>query len=368
MSISGNNKIRVVYFGIYNKSDILTGPEKVCKRVFEEYSKIYKSLFIQYFQDGKKYGVIKKLFGYEKTTEINGNEVLRLGLFRMLYLMAKINPQVIHILCYSRYTIFIYLIKIFRKPKIYYNLNGIIRHENKYYGSEDLITVFKDIMVENVIIYFSDRIFYLSEFSKKIVYLYYSPDSGKFSKTINGIDTCFLESGLNHNSLKEINSIVFIGNIKKEEKGFGLLFESLSKCNLNWKLYVIDSINNHQLISSDYSDKIIMVDKMPPIKMAEFLKNKKVIVSPGKYDTFNISVVEAVSCGMYPILTKQTGVSEIIRDFVSASITDYGDSKTLIKCISDVLNDKLDFELFGDLRLFSWKKVLMNYYMPYYEQ
>ena len=57
--------MKVIFIGTYNESEILSGPEKVCKRVFEEYSKIDDTIFIQYFQDGRKYSYFKKLFGYE---------------------------------------------------------------------------------------------------------------------------------------------------------------------------------------------------------------------------------------------------------------------------------------------------------------
>lgn len=365
--MSEKDNIKVVFFGVYNSGDILTGPEKVCKRIFEEYSRLNKTLFIQYFQDGESYCLFKKLFGYEKTTEIYGNEVLRLGVLRMLYQMIKTNPQVIHILSYNRFTTFLYLLKLFIRVKIYYNLNGIIRHENKYYSNEKLFAVLKNIIAENIIIYTSDRLFYLSDFSKKIMSLYYLPDSARLSKTVNGVDYCFLESGPNQILKSDSNSLVFIGNINQKDKGFDFLFYSVVKCNRDIKLFVVDSSFKKRFIRPEYKDKIIIVNKMVSVELVEFLKDKKVLVSASECDMFNISVLEAISCGVYPIITKQTGVSEIIEKYVSASIIDYGDENSLASIINDVFDNKLHYRLLNDLKLLSWENILKNYYLPYYE-
>ncbi len=365
--MSGKNNIKVVFFGVYNSGDILTGPEKVCKRIFEEYSRLYKTLFIQYFQGGESYNLFKKLFGYEKTYEVNGSEVLKLGIFRMLFEVIKINPKYIHIVCFSRFVVFLYLIKIFIRTKIYYTLNGIIRHENKFFNKEGLFTIIKNIVVENVLIYSSDRIFYLSELSKNIMSLYYLPDNSKLSVTLNGIDNCFLESKFNKASKKGANNLVFIGDINQKEKGFDFLFNSLLKNNNGMKLFVIDSADKKPGINPDYKDWIEIVDRMTPAEMIVFLRDKKIIVAASKYDTFNISVLEAVSCGLYPILTKQTGLSEIIKNFVTVSVVEYYDKTALIQIIQDVFSDKLRYELLNDLKLLSWENILNNYYLPYYD-
>lgn len=359
--------MRVIYIGTYNTDEILSGPEKVSKRIFEEYSKIDKTLFVDYFHDGRKFGYFKKLFGYEKTADVNGSEVLRLGIFRMLYRIIRIKPDVIHILCFKRFVLFLYLLKIFLRVNIFYTLNGIIRQENKYFNKEPVFTVIKNRITENVIVYFSDRIFYLSEYSKSILYRYYSPDNTKLSKVINGLDDCFLEKGNKDHLSRENNSVIFIGNVEQKEKGFDFLCRSIKNCNAKIKLYIIDSADRIINVKEYANAEVKIVDKMTPVNMIEFLKDKRIVVTPSEHDTFSISTLEAISCGLYPVLTGQTGISEIIGKYTNVSVVNYGDGLKLADVLSDLISSETSNDINTDLKEFSWNNVLQNYYLSYYQ-
>lgn len=359
-------KINTVYVGVFNKTEVLSGPEKVCKRIFEEYSKIDRTLFIEYFQDGKQYGYFKKLLGYEKVAEINGSEVLKLGIFRILFELIKLSPKNVHVLCFSRFVIVLYMMKIFLRVKILYTVNGIIRHENKYYNNEPKFVTLKNIIVENIIIYCSDRIFYLSEISRTVLSHYFSVDKAGLTLAINGLDSCFWSYKASNFLEKEANSVVFIGDVDRKEKGFDFLIDSIALINISLKLYIIGNINKYKVPNNKYYGTFF-VNKMLPCEMIEFIRNKCVVVSPSEYDPFNISALEAISCGLYPILTKQTGLSEFIGNFVNASLVDYGDKNSLAQIFNEVFSNKLHFQLLNDLKLFSWENVLKNYYLPHYE-
>jgi glycosyltransferase involved in cell wall biosynthesis len=359
--------MKAVYVGSYSKSDIMTGPEKVSRRVFEEYSKTEDTLFIHYFQDGRKYSYYKKLFGYEETDCVNGSKVLKLGIFRMLYKLFKLRPELIHVLCYNRFVVFLFLLKIFTRVKLYYTMNGIIRHENKYYNKESVFTVLKNIAVENVLIHCSDRIFYLSEFSKNILKIYYNPDNGKLIKAINGLDAYFVNQEFPALSERELNSVVFIGNIDQKEKGFDFLLQSLLICDMNIKLYIIDSVKKINQFKNYPNIEISVVDKMFPEQMVTFLKNKSIIVAPGEYDTFNISVLEAASCGLLPLLTNQTGVSEIICDYFPALLFDFNDKLSLKNAVQNRISESSHYCEYKDPGQLSWNNVVKNYYVSQYE-
>jgi glycosyltransferase involved in cell wall biosynthesis len=246
-------------------------------------------------------------------------------------------------------------------------MNGIIRHENKYYNKESVFTVLKNIFVENVLIYFSEKIFYLSDFSKTVLNLYYNPDNGKLIKTLNGLDDCFIKQELPALSEKEPNSVVFIGNIDQKEKGFDFLLGSLLMCGLKIKLYIIDSFEKVSRFPEYPNVEICIVDKMPPKQIVKFMKNKSIIAAPGEYDTFNISVLEAASCGLYPVLTPRTGVSEIIGDYFPASNFSYNDKVSLMKVLKRLICEPSQFYIYKDLNMLSWKNVVKNYYISHYD-
>jgi len=358
--------MKIIYVGSYNAGEILTGPEKVSKRIFEEYAKIDRTLFVQYFQDGRKYSKYKKLFGKEKTNEVNGSEVLMLGIFRMLFHIVKLKPDIIHILSFNRFAAFLYIVKIFLRVKVFYTLNGIIRHENKYYNKESALTVVKNIISENIIIYLSDRVFYLSEFSRRILYIYFKPDRAKLTMVRNGLDNCFIDFTPQENLNKERNSLVFIGNIDQKEKGFEFLIRSLSTLDYKVKLYAIDSSGKAQRFVDFIKPEINIVDKMSPDKMIEFLKSKSIVVAPSEYDTFSISSLEAISCGLYPVLTRQTGLSEFIGSFINVSLVNYNDHNSLGEILNGLINSKVNKYRSFNSKEFSWNMVFNKYYLCYY--
>ncbi|HEY3251488.1 MAG TPA: hypothetical protein VGK25_10265, partial [Ignavibacteria bacterium] len=76
-------KNKIVYIGRYNESEILSGPEKTAKRIFDISLQDYDSVFIQYFFDGTKHGAFKKLFGCEKKLFNEGIVIYTSGLLRL---------------------------------------------------------------------------------------------------------------------------------------------------------------------------------------------------------------------------------------------------------------------------------------------
>ena len=98
--------MNVVYIGRYNDTEILSGPEKAAKRIFNEHIKHCEGTFIQYFFDGRKYGIIKKLFGKD-FKELNNSKVYTLGLFRIVPTLIKLKPRIIHFIYKMYFNIFI---------------------------------------------------------------------------------------------------------------------------------------------------------------------------------------------------------------------------------------------------------------------
>lgn len=365
MISSKERNIKVVFAGSYNESEILTGPEKICKRIFTEYSKTQQTLFIDYFRDGSEYGLFKKLFGCEEIAEVNKSQVLRLGIFRMLIRLFKLHPEIIHILSFERYTAFVFILKLFTRCKIYYTANGIIRHENKYYNKESLYSVIKNVITESAIMYLGDIVFYLSERSKEIILHYYRINKFKLKPARNGLDECFLKLPDEYPE-KEINSIVFIGDFKRKEKGGGFLSDALSLVDLGFTLYVVSDEKSLSGYRFNNSSKVVFVEKLKPEELAQFLVNKNIIAATGEYDQFNIAVLEAIACGMYPVLTLQTGISEIISQFAECSIVDYSDTEKLSGIVSSLISNKVTLNSRHDLSSFSWENVFKKHYLKYY--
>lgn len=366
--MSEKENIKVLYLGAYNKSEILPGPHKVAKRIFEQYSRNNKTMFVNYFQDGSKYSLFQKLFGYSLVDTVNGSHVILMGIFTLMFYFIKLRPRIVHLLNYERFVIFVVFLKIFLRFKLFYTVNGIIVHENKYYNTDTRITVVKNKIVEYVLINSCDIIFVLSELSIKILNKYYSADKNIIVKVFNGLDDIFLELPSLANVNIDKNSIVFIGDVDGKQKGFNYLLNVLEKIEFEVKMYVIDSKTKSDKIKCfNKNVKIYIENKLTPIDLKIFLQNKNVIISPSEYDNFNISVLEAISCGLQPILTNQTGIAEHICKNIDCMSYNYYDEGKLYSLLKSVIIEKeITRNVKSDyLRSFSWQSVMKEYSKKY---
>ncbi|MBM4157161.1 MAG: glycosyltransferase family 4 protein [Ignavibacteria bacterium] len=330
------NKIRVVYVGSFEKEEILSGPEKVAKRIFTEFSGEEKSLFITYFQEGKKFGYLKKLFGNETICKINKSEVIMCGLFPFLIKIISVNPQIIHLITFSRFAVIVLVLKYFMVFKLFFNLHGIVTHENRYFRKESKFTELKNKIIEELIIKFCDFIFCLSEDNKKLLHQYYNINDKKMFLINNGVDEVFFNVNKRiHFSASTVLKIVFISDITRAEKGFVFLRDSLNEVNFDCELHIISE--NKKLLIINKHFKIFYYNFMNPSELAEFFADKDIIISASFYEPFGISIAEAVVSGLLPVVTEETGFSRFITNKVNGYVYKYG-NKNELATILNILN------------------------------
>ncbi len=357
--------MKVVFLGKYNVTEYLTGPEKVAKRIFSEYTKSESSVFIEYFFDGRKYGLIKKLFGNEIVLKQGNSTVLRLGVIKVLLYFLKQKPDIIHIITFERFAITAFLYKIFCKVKIVYNIHGVVIHENTKYNKVNRFYYMKDKACEKYFLKYSDRLIFLSEESLKIASSFFVFDKYKAVIFPNGIDEVFHSKGRNnHQTVSDKLRIAFTGNTSRKEKGFEFLKETLFKSGINFELYLAGNKWSSGL------KNFTNVPLMDTSAFSDFLSDKHIFISASEYEPFSISAAEAMAAGLVPVVTRQTGMSRYIIDGENGFVFDYGDSKKLIEILSGIIINTEGFslcrsrakEIYHEL---NWQKVF-NLYLTIY--
>ena len=357
----------LVYLGRYNESEILTGPEKVAVRIFYNYTKENKSVFFEYFFDGNEFGFFKKLFGKEKICEVNGSAVLRLGLVSLFIQLIKLKPKIIHIISFERFALIAFLYRVFFKVKIIYNVHGVVAHENKYFCKVSLFKNFKDCFTEDIIAKYSDIILLLSKSSKIILDKYYDVSKRKIKYITNGIDEEFKKSIDKKNVSDGKLKIVFISDIKRKEKGFGFLKDTLEEFDREIELHIVDKKKTADEIS--FRNKLIncySYDLMTPNELTDFFADKDVFISSASYEPFGLTSVECMSAGLVPVLTSETGASGLITDELNGFVFEYGNSRQLIKILyllidNPEMRNKISLEASKMFELINWETVLKNY-------
>ena len=181
--------MEIVYLGRYNPSEILTGPEKVARRLFQHtYEKNKGVVFIDYFFKDKKSNIYKRLLG--KKIIQNEPSVIRLGNLRIFFFLVFNQPAIIHIVTLERFIIPVYLYRFLLKSRIITTLHGILKYEISL-NTQKRKSVFKDKLLETLAFKYSNKLIFVSaslkEFSKK----YYKTDAAKIEIIPNGIDKIY---------------------------------------------------------------------------------------------------------------------------------------------------------------------------------
>jgi len=302
------DNIKILFAGRLAEGEILPGPERFAKTIFTEYTAEHPATFLQYFFDGRKYSVFKKLFGKEVTEHGKGH-ILTLGLFRVFPYLASSRPHVIHMLQFERFAVLLYIYRMFFNVKIVYNSHGVIKFENTTIKNVSGFLKFKDNFCEQIYSKYSDVIIFPSETSRNKAMEYYSIDRSKTTILPNFAGSEF--SAEKHISLSN-GTLKIVIQYKNEfnKSGLELLLRSVKDMKCKAEIYIITNIDLELPLNNNL--KFFTIPLMPAVKLAEFYLDKDVFLSLNSYDTFSIATAEAMASGLIPVVTNETGISGCI--------------------------------------------------------
>ena len=347
-------KLNIVYLGRYNDSEILSGPEKTAKRIYAECANQHDPLFIQYFFDGKKYGLIKKLFGYE-----SDNNIITVGLVKLFFLLLKLKPEIIHIITFERFAYIAVLYSLFKRVKIIYNSHGIIKYEDSEIKHEKTFHRLKNRFVEKSLLKNSDVIIFNSGISKDLCGKFYAIDNKKCLIFPNGVDDNF-----NLGQTGTRAGCVFFagGNLHESSRMFLKKFLDFTRLKPD-----ITVIGSKKYCININKSNVKIIDKMKGSGLAELYKDKDIFLCLNSYDTFSIATAEAMSAGLIPVITSETGISSYIKNGENGFIINYGDYSqlenilTLLNKMDRTEKDRIRYNTQQIYKELAWSKVYNMY-------
>jgi glycosyltransferase involved in cell wall biosynthesis len=329
--------MNILLVGEYEGSEILSGPQKFAKRLAKELASDHCTTFVAYFQDGKRYSLFKKLFGYEEMCHETQLLILRAGLFPFVFLLLVRHYDIIHIATWARFTALAIFLKPFLRAKIVYTCHTILSFEYKRFRTE-LPWKFRAIngWIEKIIAGHSDIVIYVSSL---LVRLAASEGYVWRNQAVihHGIDELFFQNSSRHAGSAS-NSITFIGDIQRKEKGYNFLMDSLRVCKHDIDVTVISDTKKEYTLPLNIHLKFI--NKMDAQLLALFLSGQDIYVSTSEYDSFSIAAAEAMASGVVPIVTKTTGIAELITSGHNGFIVDYGNTEMLSGVISNLFENR----------------------------
>ncbi len=355
-----NKKNNIVFIGRYNHSEDLSGPEKTAKRIFSLASAEYKTCFIQYFFDGKKYSIYKKLFGLEEETADN-KKIYTAGLIRLFMLLLKLKPSVIHIITFERFAVFaVYYSMLWKKVKVIYNAHGLIVHGDNEINRDKTFYGRKNRKAEKLFLDKAKKIIFPSENAVLFCQKYYKFDERKSVIIPSGIDEVFhkLPAGAVR------NGIVILTGGPLHESGRSFMKKYLKNIEGNIHLFII---GNKKYFAVFTKPGIFTFERMHGPELARFYEDKDIFLSLNEYDTFSMATAEAMTAGLIPIVTKQTGISSMIFNNVNGFVIEYDDVKGLtdnidkLRSMNPVMKETMRNNAKSVYQKISWDKVYSDY-------
>lgn len=366
--------LKIVFLGKYNQSEILTGPEKVAKRIFHESVKSYdNSLFIEfYFKKERKSNLWLRLFG----KEVVGERVLRFGHIRLFFFLVSQQPDIIHIVTFERFILFVFFYKILLKARIVSTLHGVIRYEyNLSLNKKSLWGKAKDYLLEYFMTTFSDKLIFVSELQYSIAYSYYKMREYNCQIIPNGIDGIFYKSKSKASISDNLNIVI------RNRSGFDIdevktLVKILSECDtLKLRLFILtdkkNKIDDERYLQDQGTQIYInVVTTMSTELLSRFLEDKHFFINAARYDTFSLFTVECMAAGVVPIVADSVGMKSYIKDGDNGFVYDNRRPELIKEIIQGINSGKYDFQklstnaskIYNELQ---WENIARSYYDLY---
>lgn len=253
-------------------------------------------------------------------------QVSRCNLTGLLFLVKKIiRCDVVHCSGVSFLGVIAIILGRILKKGTSFTMHGCLMEEAKYRK-----IVFYRMHFERLLLKFSNVIIPVSHSLERVVINYYKVPKNKFHIIKNGVVGCS-----DIIKAKNKNTVVCIGGGRRE-KGIKSVCEAIDSIKkehgLNLKLIVFGEYGP----DSDYINSFEFVDNrgfVPYEEIIDELKYSKVFVQYSLYESFSLSVFDALYQGCKVIASDRVGAVEYIDNTPMLTIVNLGDEKYLLKSI-----------------------------------
>jgi glycosyltransferase involved in cell wall biosynthesis len=210
----------------------------------------------------------------------------------------------------------------------------------------------------------------LSEKEAKFVTKYLNVKTNKIRIIDNGINNIGIRKKYRESS--DFLKIVCIGSLKRKEKSFEFLFEALSKIKNPVRLSLFGyEEQNHNKLNLPANVEIFFCKPLPEaVLREEFCKNDLFII-PSKYESFSLSLLEAMDTGILFISTNRVGLTERFPESFDKFIVPYGNAEGLkdkileLHNLDNAVKNKLAEEISEFTKNFYWDKISSDYKLLY---
>jgi glycosyltransferase involved in cell wall biosynthesis len=356
--------MKIYFIGDYMDSFKKDAPVLVATGLFE--SLLRKNVpvkYLTYFREGSKYSRYQKLFGKQILNTVS----IRFGIFPLLLYIIRTRPDVLYLLNMEFFYLPLLLLKFVLRYKIFYTTHGIVSYENRYFRSMPYFLAKKTSLIEHLNFMIADNIISLSEKTARLITYCYQINPAKIKVFSNGITPQEMMGGnamvFNLSNIK----IATVGSSTRKEKGADFLIKALSASDYNVELNIFGEQSD--LFRSDkYNNVTVNLHPFSEKKeMLHYLSENDILIAPSSYDTFNVSLLEAMNIGMLFISSDRVGLTERFDDRLKKFVYKHYSSADLLDKLNMVIKlSPEERKYYSDLNHefslgFTWDKVSTQY-------
>lgn len=217
----------------------------------------------------------------------------------------------------------------------------------------------------------ADRIIPVSNFTKENIVKFYGINPNKIIPVHNGIDSTEAFKIKRANNEKWV---LFLGRVTRQ-KGPEFLFETAAKLIKkmdNVRFYIAGTGDRllelkHKTEMNGLQDKIIFTGHINKTEVRNLLSQVDAYFMPSISEPFGLSALEAAQFDVPCVISKQSGVSEVLPNALKA---DYWDTNKLANYLYGVLNyqglkETIIEHTREDIQNVSWEKAAQEVYHSY---
>lgn len=217
----------------------------------------------------------------------------------------------------------------------------------------------------------ADRVFPVSNFTKENIVKFYGIHPDKIVPVHNGVDTT---QSFKTKKTNDEKWVLFLGRITRQ-KGPEFLFETAAKLIRkmdNVRFYIAGTGDRllelkHKTEMSGLQDKILFTGHIGKPQVKDLLSKVDAYFMPSISEPFGLSALEAAQFDVPCVISKQSGVAEVLPNALKA---DYWDTNKLANYLYGVLNyqglrETIVENTRKDIQKISWEKAAREVYHSY---
>lgn len=301
--------MNIILAGAYSPETAAPAPVKIARILFNRFLSLGHSVdYVTYFDDGRKYGRLEKLFGRENISF----HTIRLGIVPMMKFIIEKKPQLIQLINAESFYLFIFLLKPFMRFKIAYYNHSLISYTFRHYNNFGPMQTSRFRLIEFIVLHYSDLIFVFTDRDARYLKIYNRIKSSALRKVQHGANS----PGVCKYDFKNygVIKIVTVGSLRRKEKNLAGLLKNLADSGRQISLTVCtpDTENYTENIPANIELKIVYGLSGHKL-MREFVRNDLFVLN-SSYESFSLSLLEAMSAGMIFLVTNRTGLTEYFSE------------------------------------------------------